>query len=142
VGPQTLPLQNDQLQANVVIPPDSWATIFGPIAFQPGYWLMEFSVTAMSNTPGALTLVFAQTAASAAQSMGSVGVYVPGSNYNCGGFLSKAWGVAAGTSPSLYCNIWNQSAGSVTIYALDPLTSAVRATSYHAIQISNNPAVP
>jgi Collagen triple helix repeat (20 copies) len=127
---------NHQLdQGNVSIPYDSWATLFGPFAFTPGYWLIEFAVTAVCNAEGQLELIFAQDT-NAGNSMGSMAVFL-NPQYACGGHLSRIWGVAPGTTPNLYCNVFNQSAGTAVCYQNSPYAGAVRATSFHAVQLTN-----
>lgn len=129
-------IQNDQLHQNVVVGADQWATMFGPIAMTPGYWLIEFGVSFEGTADGQLMLVFAQDNTNT-NSMGSVPATIV-APYAGGGQLSRVWGVAEGTAPDLYCNVFNQSAGNVTLYQDAPYAGGARATYYHAIQLTSD----
>lgn len=129
-------VQNDQLNSNLSVPSDQWATVFGPIAMAPGLWLLEFAATFVINADGQLVVMFAQNTTN----LNCMGTAIATSNaqYSNTASVSVVWHVAPGTTPSLYCNIFNQSAGQATIYALSPYAGGARATHYHAVQLTSS----
>ena len=124
---------NDQVNANVSIPPDSWATLFGPIAMVAGIWLVSFDITFDVNSDGQVEICLAQNTTNGS-SMGS-GVGVSVAQYTNSVHITRIWSVAHGTVPNLYCNVFNQSAGTCTVFADSNIQGSGRASAFSAVQL-------
>jgi hypothetical protein len=129
---------NDQLQQDVVVPPDSWATLFGPIPMTPGIWLLTFDATFMGPASGQVELELAQLPAGTdPNTMGTAAGVIVGQYTNSTG-MTRVWTVAPGTSPNLYCNVFNQSASNCTFYHISNIQGGQRATAFNAIQLTQS----
>lgn len=129
-------IMNDQVQADVNIGADQWATLFGPIIMSPGLWLIQFEITFVVNAAGQVEICMAQNNTNGSSMGSAVGVSV--AQYTNSVSLSRIWHVAPGTSPSLYCNVFNQSAGTCTVFADSNIQGSGRAGAYNAIQLTSS----